>query len=232
MLISAWLNFTENCLNEITLACINQKIIKMKKIVFGLLGLFIVSQFMVSCSSESDVLSQFSKRKYLKKYKAKDVKYENKIEETENDIVYAETPMSNEEAVYASNKQEQIVDYKTESVDAYKEIEVAEHGIEAINKIPNTLTNDYSFWNKYDRKIDFSNNKLNKSLKGKAKSGGDTHAVVLIILCLLIITAPLAVYLYEGSITANFWLDLGLLLLLIGAAIYGLLVCFADVSIA
>lgn len=48
----------------------------MKKIVFALVGLFILSQFIVSCGSENQILSQFSKKKYLKRVK-KEKKLEN-----------------------------------------------------------------------------------------------------------------------------------------------------------
>ncbi len=48
----------------------------MKKIIIGLVGIFLVNLFFVSCSSENDVLSQFSKRKYLKNFKEKNIKYQ------------------------------------------------------------------------------------------------------------------------------------------------------------
>lgn len=69
----------------------------MKKIVFGLVILFIASQLFVSCSSENEILSQFSKRKYLKKVKDKNVKYDDKIGELENELAYEEVI---EEKVY------------------------------------------------------------------------------------------------------------------------------------
>lgn len=204
----------------------------MRKILFGLIGLFIVSQFMFSCSSESDVLSQFSKRKYLKKYKAKNVKYEDNIDERQNDLAFENTFASNDEIVYAYNNEGQLNGLSKENIELTDQIELSENKNVKISNISNTITNDYSFWNNYNRKVDLSFYESTKLIKHKTKSTADTSAIVLIILCVLIITAPLAVYLYEGSITANFWLDLALLLLLIGAAIYGLLVCFADVSIA
>ena len=48
----------------------------MKKIIIGLVGIFLVNLFFVSCSSENDMLSQFSKRKYLKNFKEKNIKYQ------------------------------------------------------------------------------------------------------------------------------------------------------------
>ncbi|TXB66220.1 YqaE/Pmp3 family membrane protein [Vicingus serpentipes] len=54
--------------------------------------------------------------------------------------------------------------------------------------------------------------------------------VVLIILGIFI--PPLAVYLYEDAITANFWVDLLLTLLFwIPGIIFAMLVMFADVSV-
>lgn len=48
----------------------------MKKLLVGLIGIFLVHLFFVSCSSENDILSQFSKRKYLKNFKEKNIKYQ------------------------------------------------------------------------------------------------------------------------------------------------------------
>lgn len=63
-------------------------------------------------------------------------------------------------------------------------------------------------------------------------SGGSNQVsdVLLIILCLLI--PPLAVYLYESDLTANFWVDLLLSLLFwVPGVIFAFLVCFAGVSL-
>ena len=53
----------------------------MKKIILSTAGLFALSLIMISCSSESDVLSSFSKRKYLKNFKESKKTYEINIEE-------------------------------------------------------------------------------------------------------------------------------------------------------
>ncbi len=60
----------------------------MKKVIFGILCLFLTSQVFVSCSSESDVLSQFSKRKYMKNFKHKKVKHKDNIDKYEDDVNY------------------------------------------------------------------------------------------------------------------------------------------------
>ena len=70
-----------------------------KKILFGLVVLFIGTQLMTSCSSESNVLSQFSKRKYMKRFKTKDLKYKDEINERENSFTAVEKV---EERTYAS----------------------------------------------------------------------------------------------------------------------------------
>ncbi|MDT8411938.1 MAG: YqaE/Pmp3 family membrane protein [Vicingaceae bacterium] len=95
---------------------------------------------------------------------------------------------------------------------------------------------DYN-WNSYNRSIDFSKmNDANKVFKGESFaqhnfSAQQVDEVVLIILG--IILPPLAVYLYEGAITNNFWLDLILLIITIwiGGIIYAFLVMYGGVSI-
>ena len=61
----------------------------MNKILFGLVSLFLASQLFVSCSSESDVMSQFSKRKYLKKFQNKNVNDKDVINKYNDNIDYA-----------------------------------------------------------------------------------------------------------------------------------------------
>jgi len=202
----------------------------MKKIIFGLVVLFIGSQLMTSCSSESNVLSQFSKRKYMKRFKAKDLKYNDEINERENNYATKEKV---EERSYASVEAEltSFTLKEIEALDDSKMIETSEEKTESLSLLQDEFLN-YSDLYRSTKKMDF--NKINNRIKSNKKrsSGGSANAVVLIILCVLLITAPLAVYLFEGSITNNFWLDLILLLTIFGAAIYGLLVCFAGVSIA
>ena len=63
------------------------------------------------------------------------------------------------------------------------------------------------------------------------KKAGDSKLIPVI--CAIIWPlSPLGVYLYQGGITNDFWLDLVLLLTFIGAMIYALLVIFDVVSIA
>ena len=48
----------------------------MKRVSLNLVGLFIMSLLIASCSSENTILGQFSKRKYLKKVKDKNIQFE------------------------------------------------------------------------------------------------------------------------------------------------------------
>ncbi|MFM9984074.1 MAG: YqaE/Pmp3 family membrane protein [Flavobacteriales bacterium] len=73
---------------------------------------------------------------------------------------------------------------------------------------------------------------LNSENRGNAESQNKSKQVediVLILLCIFI--PPLAVYLYEGDTTVNFWVDLLLWLTIIGGMIFAFLVCFAGVSL-
>ncbi|MDT8413252.1 MAG: hypothetical protein RQ875_12365 [Vicingaceae bacterium] len=56
----------------------------MKKIIIGLSLIFIGSQLFMSCSSENAVVSQFSKRKYLKNFKENKLNNNDKINQREN----------------------------------------------------------------------------------------------------------------------------------------------------
>lgn len=73
------------------------------------------------------------------------------------------------------------------------------------------------------KKIDINKN------AATAKKGSD-HEILLIILCIFI--PPLAVFIFEDSITTNFWVDLILTILgWLPGMIFAFLVCFAGVSL-
>jgi len=61
---------------------------------------------------------------------------------------------------------------------------------------------------------------------------GDTNTLVLVILSLFPILCLIAVYLKDGGITLNFWVDLLLHLTVIGAMIFAILVVLDIVSLA
>ncbi|MBV6485320.1 MAG: DUF4190 domain-containing protein [Flavobacteriales bacterium] len=82
----------------------------MKKIVWGTLGLFVGSLLLVSCSSESNVLSSFSKRKYLKNFKETKKSYEvvteeetAQLEEIKTQEIVAETASLNTPIIEENN---------------------------------------------------------------------------------------------------------------------------------
>ena len=195
----------------------------MKKIAFRLIILFLGAQLVVSCSSENEVLSQFSKRKYLKKFKKEKVEYKDNIDEYKN--ISAENQ-------YASTKNEIKI---AETVIQDKEVVTIEKTVNYLeNKKP--IIKDYSEWRSYNRNIDLSdiNNdfdfKANTNRNHKGYQDSEVNEVVLIILAIFI--PPLAVYLYEDTITNNFWLDLILTLFFwLPGIIYAFLVIFGGISI-
>lgn len=193
--------------------------------ILGTVAIFVASLFLVSCSSESDVLGSFSKRKYLKNFKEKKVKYENKVEELE----------------LASTKQVQVEDL---IVNNSVELTAVENKIESIvfskkeqRKAVRTTVKEMRDWNQYNRTIEESflvyNNKegnMHDAFNKVSVNSRQVDDVVLIILGIFI--PPLAVYLYEDAITANFWVDLLLTLLFwIPGIVFAMLVMFADVSV-
>lgn len=198
----------------------------MKKITLGILSIFVLSLFLVSCSSDNQVLSSFSKRKYLKNFKEKKVKYEDNTEDYD----------------LASNKQLNVTDIESDftfnSPTVIKEISqpiiISKKEEKVIAK---SIKNEVKNWNKFNRemsdnffayndKAGFMHEKYNK-VSSTAKQVDD---IVLVILGIFI--PPLAVYLYEDAITANFWVDLLLTLLIwVPGIIFAMLVMFADVSV-
>jgi hypothetical protein len=57
-----------------------------------------------------------------------------------------------------------------------------------------------------------------------SKKGGDANLIVMVILALFPILCLIAVYLHDGGITMNFWIDLILHITVIGEIVYALLV--------
>jgi len=196
----------------------------MKKIVLGLLTVFVGSLLFTSCSTESNVLSQFSKRKYVKSFKKAKVKTKVNIEEYENTIDYDVAINT-----YAS---------KDNNVAKVNEINVTDNSVLPVEEeevktfIKNTTAKDYSEWNNYNREMDFSKisetkkNEIAKHFANHSNNrGGVSDPIVLAILCVFV--PPLAVYLYEDSIGNNFWIDLILTFLFwIPGMIFAFLVVF------
>ncbi len=195
----------------------------MRKVLFGLIILFVGSQLMVSCTSNNTVLSQFSKRKYLKKFKKTNVKYDSKL--------------ANYELAANTNNNLKLASFKMNEIEANDDANLvldANLGLTQTKK-HNVLPKINVNWRKYNRKlnlVDFTKSlSNNKFLKHQSKTQASrVDDVVLIILGIFI--PPLAVFLYEGSITNNFWVDLILSLLFwFPGMIFAFLVMFGGVSI-
>ena len=197
----------------------------MKKVVFGLFCLFLASQMFVSCSSESDVMSQFSKRKYLKKFKSKNVKYEENVNPYDNNLEYASAEEVN---VYS----DEPVDYQLEEIEAIDNSVMIEFPTEKIQSIAiaNTTTpKDYSDWNKYNRKINFSN--LNNDFNKNNVSINNNQASEILIGIFCFFIPFVGVLLYEGDVSTNFWITLiGTLLFWLPGMVLAFLICFGGVS--
>lgn len=206
----------------------------MKKILFGLIILFVGTQVMTSCSSESNVLSQFSKRKYMKRFKSKDIKQKDAINDKDLEIEYAKVEQfKKEEKTYAvvGTQPEQLaaVDQTEEMNTVLPTFELSEEKKAELEMFKASV-NKYS--EPYVTPIDqLSTNKLmvnNYETTNEAMTS-QVNEVVLAILCIFI--PPLAVYLYEDSITTNFWVDLiATLLFWLPGIILAFLIVFAGVS--
>jgi uncharacterized membrane protein YqaE (UPF0057 family) len=193
----------------------------MRKVILGLIILFVGSQLMVSCSADNTVLSQFSKRKYLKKSKKVKVNYEDEIDSYEYASVEIEEP-----------EVEEIVITKVEEIDVEAmSFDVENLSIESVME-NNEAEVDYSNWNKYNRDIDLSVYSEERNVienLNRQKRASQVNEVVLVILCIFI--PPLAVYLFEDAITTNFWIDLiATLLFWFPGMIVAFLICFANLS--
>lgn len=201
----------------------------MRKTVYSLVSLFIASQFLISCSSESDLLSQFSKRKYMKRFKSKNIKHENKVDNRDNIVEYKAIP-PNDNVMIASGSEVNkglIVETK----------ETKDKEIKSVYNSPNKI-NDNEVWNNYNRNwnlnklpnYDIKLNQVNekKNMTSIKNNFSNTHVVgALIVGLFCFFLPPVGVLLHEG-LTSNFWIDLLLTLLFwLPGMIYAFIVCFA-----
>tara|TARA_R100000750_G_scaffold43352_1_gene28641 strand:+ start:17313 stop:17945 length:633 start_codon:yes stop_codon:yes gene_type:complete len=210
----------------------------MKKIIIGLSLIFIGSQMFMSCSSENAVVSQFSKRKYLKNFKENKLNNNDKINQRESTYELAEIESKSNEEITLTVSITEEINLSTTITENNQLASTVETSAEIIEKEAfETLKSktDYN-WNSYNRTIDFSKmNDANKAFKGEniAKhnfQSKQAHDLVLI-LCGIFLP-PLGVFLYEGTITNNFWLDLLLTLFFwLPGIIYAFLVMYGGVSI-
>lgn len=200
----------------------------MKKIILSTAGLFALSLIMISCSSESDVLSSFSKRKYLKNFKENKKTYEVNIEEKTASIEEVK-----EIEIYepiASNSVETIEEFENNVVLTQDAVQKAI--VLTPKKVTKQLEKEYRNWDKFNR--NYSNELLASknefNIINSNNSSARVNEIVLAILAIFI--PPLAVYLYDDAVTGNFWIDLILTLLVwLPGIIFAFLVIFAGVSV-
>ncbi len=194
----------------------------MKKIILGTVGIFLASIFFVSCSSESDVLGSFSKRKYLKNFKEKKEKFDNKIEDRDVEL--------------ASVKSVSTIAIEEEATPVLKNNTkgISFVGLTTIEQktIAREVKKELVDWNKYNRIVQ-DNFLASKEIQIRDYSiSNNQRAAEWVLAVLAIFIPPLAVFLYEDSVTANFWVDLLLCLLFwLPGVIFAFLVIFAGVSV-
>ncbi len=198
----------------------------MKKIVLGTLGVFIGSLLLVSCSSQSDVLSSFSKRKYLKNFKESKKSYEVIVEDETAQLEEAKT----EEMVFETTTPTNLVIEENNVTLTSETIKLT--NVVTPKKITKQIDKEYRNWDKFNRTYEnellVSKEQYNYS--EKSASSARVNEIVLAIVAILL--PPLAVYLHEDAITANFWVDLLLTFLFwLPGIIFAFLVIFAGVSV-
>lgn len=84
----------------------------MKRLIFVFLCLLIISQFITSCNSNSSLVNQFSKRKYLKKYKSKNVEKSFVVESSLNNNY----KLNKSQIVYASISEDVLRPEETNNI--------------------------------------------------------------------------------------------------------------------
>lgn len=200
----------------------------MKKIILSTAGLFALSLIMISCSSESDVLSSFSKRKYLKNFKESKKTYEVIIEEQ----------FATVEEVKEIKSDELIDSDLAESNETFGNDVVLTHEViqKAITltskKVTRQLEKEYRNWDKFNRNYSTELLASSKEYNNVASNNSSAQVNEIVLAILAIFIPPLAVFLFEDSITANFWVDLLLTLLFwLPGIIFAFLVIFAGVSL-
>jgi uncharacterized membrane protein YqaE (UPF0057 family) len=196
----------------------------MKKIVFGLLIVLIGSLIVTSCSSDRDVLSQFSKRKYLKNFK----KEKGKDKDNINDYQYAAATTPDEDSYIASNDKVVVEDADETKI---TETPIPKKEKTVRLRLKNTISTTASALKNYNATMNIADiNFVETDMHNSDIKENQVDDVVLIILCIFL--PPLAVYLFDGSITTNFWVDLILSLFFwLPGIIFAILVCFGGVSL-
>lgn len=190
----------------------------MKKIIVGLIVLFIGSQLIVSCSSGDKVLNQFSKRKYLKKYKKENTKYKDNIDEYKYALEVDEP--KNESLNYEPSIIEEVEEVDNSLVVFEKENNVMdEHSMLTVNdELLLEELNDVLLPIEVDIELEKELFEEEAVISNSNLPDDDVMFVILVVLAILI--SPLAVFLKEDQITNNFWINL--ILWLLGFGILGI----------
>jgi len=188
---------------------------KMNKIVLRLTILFLGSQLIFSCSSGDKVLSQFSKRKYLKKYKKEKVKHEDDIDQYEYALESSE--IKNERWYELSSNIEEIEEIDNSVVVFENDLSTIEENFastpdedKTFNESVNTLVLEEL---EVDTKMD--EKEVRTTVSEPYLPDEDVVFVVLVVLAMK-----------EDDITNNFWINLLLWLLGFGVLSIGFLGLF------
>lgn len=200
----------------------------MKKIILSTAGLFALSLIIISCSSESDVLSSFSKRKYLKNFKESKKTYEINIEEQIASVEEVKEIKSSESNT--SNSVETIEEFENDVVLTQEAVQKAI--ALTTKKVSKQLEKEYRNWDKFNRNYSTELLASSKEYNYVTLNNSSARVNEIVLAILAIFIPPLAVFLFEDSITANFWVDLLLTLLFwLPGIIFAFLVIFAGVSL-
>ncbi|MCB9173924.1 MAG: YqaE/Pmp3 family membrane protein [Flavobacteriales bacterium] len=200
----------------------------MKKIILSTAGLFALSLIIISCSSESDVLSSFSKRKYLKNFKESKKTYEINIEEQIASVEEVKEIKSSESNT--SNSVETIEESENNVVLTQETVQKAI--ALTPKKVSKQLEKEYRNWDKFNRNYSTELLASSKEYNYVTLNNSSARVNEIVLAILAIFIPPLAVFLFEDSITANFWVDLLLTLLFwLPGIIFAFLVIFAGVSL-
>ncbi|MBV6485319.1 MAG: hypothetical protein KFKLKKLM_01880 [Flavobacteriales bacterium] len=198
----------------------------MKQYILTTVKVISVSLIMFSCSSENSVLSSFSKRKYLKNFKETKKSYEvvteeetAQLEEIKTQEIVSETVSLNTPIVEENN-----VELTPETVNL--------SSVVASKKVTKQIEKEYRNWDKFNRTYQNELLVSKEQYNHFEKSANSLKVNEIVLAILAIFIPPLAVYLHEDAITANFWVDLLLTFLFwLPGIIFAFLVIFAGVSL-
>jgi hypothetical protein len=196
----------------------------MKKVVGFILVVFVI--FLASCSTSGSVL----KRKYNKGYY---------IDVTSNQRVKKQ---SNHKTIGSEMEAIVLKKVKPATISSDAESEAVPFDLQAKRTItnkrsivkPNASISNKKTVSKQLSIRDFHklSTKIKKTRKAITRSSGGDISVVEVILSLFPILCLIAVFMHDGGITTNFWVDLILHLTLVGEIIFALLVVLNILSLS